>query len=252
MLRDRKDVDHQLRKRFIQTGEVVNREEWQAMRDDRPMTVTYEIADVDLEIPVPLAIDLWQDVCQPNLPWAEDHFKERVGGVPLNPGEQYKNWPWYEQGVEEHKGTGKFSHTYMERMWGDAAATLDGVVKLLRERPMTRQAYCTIWWPIDVMNSNLSRRVPCSLGYLFQFRPETQSFDMWYYMRSVDFYRYLWDDIYMAGRLLQWVRRKAHIEAPIGSVHLKIANLHVFAAEQSRLEEEFKTEERDRLNNAFR
>jgi hypothetical protein len=32
---------------------------------------------------------------QPNLPWADDHFLERVSGVPANPGEQYKNWPYW-------------------------------------------------------------------------------------------------------------------------------------------------------------
>jgi len=31
---------------------------------------------------------------QPNLPWADNHFLERVGGQPLNPGVEWANWPW--------------------------------------------------------------------------------------------------------------------------------------------------------------
>jgi hypothetical protein len=147
---------------------------------------------------------------QPNLPWADDHFAERVGGEPLNPGEQYKNWPWYQVGSKWDKGfraSGKFTHTYMERMWPQSPTPfwwcdLKSVVDLLYREPYTRQAWLPIWWPQDTGVTH-GGRVPCTLGYHFMYRQER--LNIAYVIRSCDVVRYLRDDIYMAARLLLWV-----------------------------------------------
>jgi hypothetical protein len=69
---------------------------WHAMDvRNQPRLITRELQNVIFEMYVPSTIENLQEEIQPNLPWAEDHFKERVSGEPLNPGEQYKNWPWY-------------------------------------------------------------------------------------------------------------------------------------------------------------
>ena len=93
--------------------------EWQSFTEgELPHYSTFEVEDISLQLTqVPTTKARLQEMIEPNLPWAEDHFQERVSGMPLNPGEEYKNWPWYEQGVEDHMIDGKFSHTYMERYW---------------------------------------------------------------------------------------------------------------------------------------
>lgn len=266
---------HQVRQDFLARGRTIDRQEWQAMRDDRPQTKTFECHNVIIQTQIPDFLTDWQDEVVPNLPWAEDHFQERVSGNPLNPGKEYKNWPWYEQGVEEHKPEGQFSHTYMERFWPryapiDSVAwedmepnfgiryaygDLDDVVDLLQKRPYTRQAYLPIWFPEDLSAATaLSQRVPCTLGYHFQAMPssnpeETSILDMFYPMRSCDYFRYLRDDTYLAGRLLQWVSEKVKMRP--GKLTMHIANLHIFNDEVERLKEETRQEKNERLYDAF-
>ena len=266
------DIIHDLRAELVE-GIVVDRKEWQGKTDDRPMTRVREIHDVHFKIPVYVGQIEWANQVKPNMPWAEDHFLERISGQPLNPGKQYKNWPWYQQGVEEHKVGGKFSHTYMERFWPVNAADreldesrstktinygihfvygdLNSLVELLEERPFTRQAYLPIWFPEDLTAANQGERVPCTLGYHFQAIPSTggNTLNITYNMRSCDFYRYLRDDVYMAGRLLQLVANETKMHP--GKLTVNIANLHIFADESERLESEHIVETQRRLSNAF-
>ena len=257
---------HNVRTEFLREGRRVDRGEWQGKRD-KPQNKVFEIHDVAFRVVVPESMIGWQAQCEPNLPWAEDHFQERIGGEPLNPGEQYKNWPWYEQGVEEHKESGQFSHTYMERFWPKFANSsepnlgirnvfggLTELLQILQSRPMTRQAYLPIWFPEDLEQSVQGERVPCTLGYHFiAYDPpregEPYLLRATYFMRSCDWFRYLRDDMYMAGRLLQWVAEKVGMQPTLLTMH--IANLHIFEPEVDRLRKEHEEFERKRLADAF-
>ncbi len=268
------DEIHRLKKEIL-NGVMLDRGEWQA-KTGTGFDRVLEAQNVTLQCEVTISTPSWQEVVQPNLPWAEDHFMERVGGEPLNPGEAYKNWPYFEAQGADHLGGGRFSHTYMERFWPKWARSgirgkggkygittgirygygdLDDLVLLLQERPMTRQAYLPIWFPEDLTASHEGARVPCTLGYHFQRRPQsTQSgvhaLDITYFMRSCDYFRYLRDDVYMAGRLLQWiVDRVEGVEE--GRLTMHIVNLHVFADERVKLEKEYKDETQRRLADAF-
>lgn len=250
--------------------EPVDRGEWQAKTEgDDPRFAVREILNVQFSFPMPATIEGLQSMVRPNLPWAEDHFRERVAGEPLNPGEQYKNWPWYKQGVEEHKPGGKFSHTYMERMWPKQAGyslserlkmpfyapepragirfmygDLMDVAGLLHERPMTRQAFVPIWFPEDTGAKN-SQRVPCTLGYHFQVDGKRR-LHCTYFARSIDFVRYLRDDAYMAARLAAWMHWNAELDGHdilLGTLTMCIANLHCFEGDVPRLRREFAQEE---------
>lgn len=261
---------HEARAEFLRAGRTVDRQEWQAKRDNRPQTRVFEVHDVSFRVVINHSVEWWQKECKPNLPWAEDHFQERISGEPLNPGEEYKNWPWYEQGVEEHKETGEFSHTYMERFWPKRAGRsgnqpsnvgirhfygdLQNLTTLLIQRPYTRQAYLPIWFPEDLSAACLQERVPCTLGYHFIAYPgatneDKPSLRVTYFMRSCDWFRYLRDDLYMAGRLLQHVARSTEMEPTLVTMH--IANLHVFNLEVPRLRREHEEAEKERLANAF-
>ena len=256
---------HSVRQDFLTVGITIDRGEWQALRDDRPQMQVFECHNMIIQTKVPQGIEDWQEAVKPNLPWAEDHFQERISGEPLNPGEQYKNWPWYEQGVEEHKPNGEFSHTYMERFWPyDATADhwgirfpygdLNTLIDLLRSRPYTRQAYLPIWFPEDLHAAMEPERVPCTLGYHFQARPNMDRvkkpvLDVFYPMRSCDYYRYLRDDAYMAGRLLQWVAESVGMLP--GKLTMHIVNLHIFANEFQRLKDEHEKAKIERMSGAY-
>lgn len=234
-------------------GEEVYVGEWQAIHSDErdPRMSMWEINHVAFSVPIPSEMLVLQKNVEPNLPWAEAHFQERVGGLPLNPGEQYKNWPWYAGNVEEHKEPGKFSHTYMERFWPKRAnreaampepgwgiryrlGDLNDVVSQMQHSPGTRQAYLPVWFPEDT-GAVQQQRVPCSLGYHFLARGG--KVDCTYFIRSCDFFRHLRDDIYLAARLTQWVVDKIGVEGLVpGNLIMHIVNLHCFAAERKRLD----------------
>ena len=243
------------RERFLDLhdqGQVVDTGHWQALRGV-PHTKTYELQNVVIEMPIMSTVGSWQSWIRPNLPWAEDHFQERVGGEPLNPGEQYKNWPWYRGGVETHKPQGLFSHTYMERFWPKQAGVLHHVgtnygirfrygdlgdlLSLLRRDPFTRQAYLPIWFPEDLTASIENQRVPCSIGYHFMLRDDRLYCT--YMIRSCDFIRYFQDDAYMAGRLVQWILQQlGWDEASPGLLTMVIPSLHIFEGDIPKLKRE--------------
>ena len=205
------------------------------------------------------------------LPWAEDHFLERVGGEPLNPAPSEAWWPFAarKDGTNvAHKSEGEaFSHTYPERMWPKFANggdydpdhhsrwepgkhilqgvrfgygdLRDVVMQLYRSRN-TRQAYLPIWFPEDT-GAVHGKRVPCTLGYHFIIRDNT--LDVSYFMRSTDLLRHFQDDVYLAVRLAQWVAEQVmdyHWSEghPDDETHIKMgklifhtANMHIFDAD---------------------
>lgn len=223
--------------------------EWQSQRGG-PESMTVELEDVSLRITIPPSIEALADAIRPNLPWAEEHFQERVSGVPYNPPPSAERWPFKRAGHAEHLKDNKFSHTYPERLWPNAIEGLSGdylrnsgirfgfgdlgdVVNLLVERPFTRQAYIPIWFPEDT-GAHHGERVPCTLGYHVMMRKGRLK--IVYYIRSCDYLRHFRDDVYMAGRLCQWLVRKINeqrSEALVepGDLIMHISSLHVFSAD---------------------
>lgn len=229
-----------------------------------------ELLGVSFDLMVRNNIEGWQEVIRPNLPWAEEHFLERVSGIPWNPPPSHIRWPFAQRDNTEHlSAEGGFSHTYPERFWPKQAGYVDApiyepvgdlregwvgitqepwhrgirfaygdlmdLVEILRRNPQTRQAYLPIWFPEDLKAARLGHRVPCSLGYHFMYRNGVLSCT--YYLRSCDFVRFFRDDIYMAGRLLQWVASKLHL--PVGRLTVHIANLHCFEGDIPKLKREY-------------
>lgn len=252
--------NHLIRDEFLNPNgraSAVNTGHWQSVKGT-PHSHTRELLHASVEARVHRTPGAWGAFMQPNLPWAEDHFKERVSGEPLNPGEQYKFWPWYKGGVENHKAPGKFSHTYMERFWPKRAGRADqlpnksgihfpygdlhDLLELLNREPHTRQAYLPIWFPEDIHAAAIDKqRVPCTLGYHFMLRED--QLHCFYPMRSVDFVRYLRDDMYMAGRLMQWIINELRADDPWdevipGKLTLFASSLHIFEGDVPKLTRE--------------
>lgn len=259
---------HEVGEALLQASQV-DVGQWQSMNvRDRPEMVSYELTHVRLEILIGTTYQPKLAICTgANMPWAEDHFQERVSGKPLNPPPSETWWPYAVQGNAAHKSGAKFSHTYPERFWpktaGDplevyditadeapikqnygiryAYGDLRDVVRLLVKEPFTRQAYLPVWFPEDT-GSVHGQRVPCTLGYHFIQRHGYM--DIEYHIRSCDFIRHWRDDVYMAGRLLQWVCEEVSAKAERTvfprSLVMNIGSFHIFEGDRPGLTQELK------------
>lgn len=244
----------------------VNVGEWQSQKVSHPSQQFLELPNAVLELPIPQFRAGLVNSVKPNLPWAEDHFQERISGKPLNPPPSSAYWPFTQSGHGGHVDTDKkFSHTYPERFWPKHAGhdagnckqpgygvprlygthpgiryaygDLQDVAELLKRSPYTRQAYLPVWFPEDTGNV-MEQRVPCTLGYHFQYRKD--QLDCTYLIRSCDFFRHFPDDVYMAGRLMQWMAMEMSDpldDEPVrvGTLTMHIMNLHTFVGERARL-----------------
>lgn len=244
----------------------VHTERWQGVdvKKDRSAE-TNELLNVSLSVPLQrlVSLDHWRQDIQPNLPWADKHFEERVSGTAMNPGTEWANWPWGKSASGFLEG-GQFNHNYMERYWPKYAGRipqptanadewsraaherdlwpnqgireqvygdLNDLVELLAHEPLTRQAYMPIFFPEDTGIGDGGRK-PCTLGYHFIQR--NNQLEVVYYMRSCDFAKHLRDDIYLTVRLLIWVldectkrNRFWRYVAP-GRLTMHITSLHIF------------------------
>jgi hypothetical protein len=250
-------------------SKLVHTDHWQGTKiSDKPEMATHELAHVSFGVPLRGVEDLdhWRMDIEPNLPWADDHFDERVCGVPINPGLQWAKWPYGHSAARFLDAEGKFNHNYMERYWPKHAGLFavpttdledwlavsrdvyaDGpvrthsgikyeygdladVLQLLAKDPPTRQAYLPVWFPEDTGGG--SKRAPCTIGYHFLMRDG--KLDVNYHIRSCDFVRHFRDDIYLTTRLLLWVisecRKLDDRWADIvpGKFFMQIGSLHLF------------------------
>ena len=249
------DMVGQMYQDFLSAARPVDVGQWQGLdiKGDASK-VTWEIREAVLQLGMPKSIEGAQHEFSPNLPWAEDHFQERVSGKPLNPPPSNAWWPFAQNGHAEHvDASGKFSHTYPERFWpkhaGDWEASrgqlsahhedceikgirfkygdLHDVVWRLIKNPMTRQAYLPVWFPEDTGAPD-GERVPCTIGYHFMIREGRLHVS--YTIRACDFMRHFKDDVYMAVRLAQWVRDQLPHEGTLtmGELTMHIGSFHIF------------------------
>jgi len=255
-------------------SKIVHTDKWQGSDiSARPEMATHEVAHVSFgvsmdEMMVPSTaiggtLGTLQDDIKPNLPWADDHFEERVCGFPINPGKEWQNWPYGKSAATFLDERGKFNHNYMERYWPKYAGhvteptgtaddygirltdldtdtphkgilyeygDLNDVVSLLSADPLTRQAYLPVWFPEDTGGG--SKRAPCTIGYHFLMRDGR--LDINYHIRSCDFVRHFRDDLYLTARLLLWVLdRLRSLDARWDDIRpgkflMQIGSLHIF------------------------
>lgn len=273
------DMVGQMYKDFLGSARPVDVGEWQGLniRGDRSK-VTWELREAVLVVQMPETIEQAQREISPNLPWAEDHFQERVNGLPLNPPPSNAWWPFAQNGHAGHTDeVGRFSHTYPERFWpkfANAGETrsngrqvfvphngirfeygdLDDVVRRLVKSPLTRQAYLPVWFPEDT-GAPEGERVPCSIGYHFMIREGRLHIS--YTIRACDFMRHFKDDVYMAIRLGQWVRGRldAFPGLEMGELTMHIGSFHIFNGDRPMVKHlaiEYVREQNLRLLEALR
>ena len=223
-------------------GKEVKPFKWQSVK---VKDSTYEVTHQYLTMDMPEHRSELLNQTKADMPWSEDHFQERVSGEPLNPGNQYKNWPYYRPNVDDKRfreGDKQFSHSYMERYWpprdkkgirynyGD----LNHLIERIDNDPLTRQAYFSVWYPED--QADIGERVPCSLGYHFMIREGKM--DLTYHIRSCDIRRHFKNDIYMTIRLAQWVAEKLKTPVELGNMYMWIGSLHCWFNEKEMLKKD--------------
>lgn len=248
------------REQLKKYGELTDPTSWQGIKKDYKM---FEVDNVYFRCCMPSTQIALEQQVKPDMPWAEDHFQERIGGVPLNPGVQYKNWPGYKDvdfNDKNFRKEGNFTHTYMERYWPKTAGhrvtmlkdnenqgiryeygDLEDVVELLLRQPYTRQAYLPVWFPEDTGVKH-GGRVPCTIGYHFMRKGD--DLNVHYMIRACDYIRHFRNDIYLTVRLVQWVLNQLKAEPPgevsrdwanvqPGIFTMDIVHFHVFAQEKN-------------------
>ena len=239
-------------------GYIVKTERWQGIPSPSDM---WETLNTSFQIFIPSNLEDLKREVKPNLPWADDHFEERVSGFPLNPPPSNEWWPFNNKKNEQFKKDEVFSHTYPERMWPkkapmDNMGSLNGMsmkglryeygdfsdlLNLLESEPFTRQAFLPIWFPEDT-GAVHKERVPCTIGYHFMRRGE--HLHVVYYIRSCDYLRHFRDDIYMACRKGIWIIEKlkemdyeSWKDVKPGYLAMHITSLHVFYPEKEILKQ---------------
>lgn len=231
------------------TGQICHIPHWQGVQAPADM---FEAHDLYFRVPLPRDIWYLQGAIKCNHVWAEEHFQERISGIPYNPPPSNERWPHRQKNNDEFKADDKFSHTYPERFWPKEAGggsrntgirydlgDLNDFINQLNKDPYTRQAYLPIFFPEDTGGID-GQRVPCTLGYHFMQR--SGYLHMTYIIRSCDYFRHFKDDIYMAIRLAQYVlaELKSKDTETWGNCHLGyfkmiVFNLHIFAPEEKLL-----------------
>ena len=249
------DAIEDVRDRLIH-GDVIDAARWQSI--NVPKSVKFQETtnvyfDVNLYPTHNGSLRNWIRDIQPNMPWAEDAFQERVSGIPWNPGKAWETWP-YAKSAANFKQE-RFSHSYAERYWPKNAGgftdqdwengtdyagsrlgirfnygDLHDVVKLMNNDPLTRQAYLPIFFPEDTGVVH-GERIPCTLGYHFLLRDGKLS--VTYYIRSCDFVRHFRDDLYMTLRLLMWMRESVNFPImSLGTFTFHCVSMHCFKTDK--------------------
>lgn len=253
---------------MIKFGKLNHRGTWQGTDvSKKPEMTAYELLHYPMRVPMRSEdVGYYRTAINPNIPWADDHFAERIGGQPLNPGIEWKNWPWGKNAEKFLMPNGQFDHNYMERYWPKWAGVTDGgiitiehpeelcaphkgirfdygdlsdVIEELAHEPTSRQAILPIFFPEDT-GYRPGRRKPCSISYHFMLN-NTGGLDIFYHLRSCDLIRHFRDDIYMTVRLLLHVLDQLRYLDPFwntikpGDYVMQIGNLHVFANDMINL-----------------
>lgn len=259
-----------LGRKLVTTGYHIETDTWQGVKN--PISF-FECLDSTVKMFIPDTDWEAKDLSKCNMPWAEEHFKERISGLPLNPGNTYHKWPFYGRDKEMRPGE-QFTHTYMERYWPKYAGKfsdtnmvyndergnilenyglnphmgirynvgdLNDVISLIEIDPFTRQAYLPVFFPEDT-GAVHGGRIPCSIGYHFIIR--FNRLHVVYQLRSCDYIRHLPDDIYLTVRLAQHIIEKLNNSQSFkekgltilpGILTLHITSLHIFSPEVERV-----------------
>lgn len=154
-------------------------------------------------------------------PWADAEFNERIDSCGnINPGSA---WKLRENIWTEYMHDGKMAYTYNERFYRNEQ--INKIINRLKEDHDSRQLWLSVWdCNEDPDKLGGISRVPCSLGYNFQFREG--KLNIHYVMRSCDFSTHFCNDVYLAIKLLEYVAKECNMA--VGNFTHTMFSLHVY------------------------
>jgi len=167
--------------------------------------------------------------------WIQHEILERVGPIPVNPGEAYKIRPhvWDQFLVD-----GKFDYTYSERIAGKG--TFHKIANEIRVNPDSRQLLMAIWDREDIKSIGGKKRIPCSIYYQFMVR-EGQ-LNIIYNQRSADVVTHFGNDVWLAHAMMRSMvvavnSFPEYKEVPLreGYLYHNIGSLHVYKRDLDKL-----------------
>jgi thymidylate synthase len=204
---------------------------------------------------------------EPNLPWADDHFEERVCGQPINPGVQWKKWPYGQHAAKFLDENGKFNHNYMERYWPKQAGAVLGPTETAEQyaeevnlfppnfnyamratSPDQHRGIKYEYGDLSDVVTLLANDPYTRQAYLPVWFPEDTGggdkrapctlgyhfimrdnmLDITYYIRSCDMRRHMRDDIYLTHRLAVWMHKECmKFDPRWRDVELGQFNMHI-------------------------
>lgn len=244
----------------LNQGYKIHPQNWQGLEvTHKPEAEMIENLNLCFQVPLPgQDLSALTKEISPDLDWANEHFEERVSGIPYNPPPSSSTWKYAQADNKDFKKNEIFDHTYPERFWPKDAnflaadqtrrmgiryayGDLEDVIKLLGRDPTTRQAFLPIFFPEDTGSVN-NIRVPCTLGYHFIMRGN--HLHVTYFIRSMDILRHARNDFYLTARLLYWVleQLRCNYDAwrPVrpGLFTLHCVSAHCFVGDQIALKKQ--------------
>lgn len=115
-----------LSNKMIHQSRVVDSGNWQGVETkNHPEMQTHELLHTFFKVPLNGVCDQehWATDTGASLPWANEHFAERVCGVGLNPDPSHVRWPWWDK--QDSSKTVSYPDVD-ERNWSYLAAFIDG------------------------------------------------------------------------------------------------------------------------------
>jgi thymidylate synthase len=234
---------------------------WEMGVEDRPKTYQNKVIEGDPDFITKELIA--ESYCLTQLPdpswlfvytqtrrWADEEFKERISGFPVNPGIAWElNKPMWEEFLVDNffkncptshpmSGIEKiFDYTYAERMSSKVAGHryngktyLEAIIELLKEDNDTRKAVLSIFdADKDLHKLDGWARIPCSMYYQFLIRSNGKGekvCNIIYNQRSSSFCGHFGDDVYLAWRLMEYVAKEVGVKP--GYLYHQIGSLHCY------------------------
>lgn len=119
---------NQIHEDFYNNSKPVHTERWQGWNiQGNPSYRTHELLNYNFKVDCSgyeRDLEAYATDIKPNLPWADDHFLERVGGHPINPGVEWANWPGA-VAANKHRGSA-MGPTLPPQDWAYLAGMIDG------------------------------------------------------------------------------------------------------------------------------
>lgn len=154
--------------------------------------------------------------------WSNLEIQERLNEHSLNPGIAWEKRKKLWENLMNSEG--RFDYTYSERI--NHGHQLKRIIEYMKKDINTRRAVINIHNNVlgDLEGVEQNKRIPCSVTYSFLHRDG--KLNLFYHMRSSDFYTHFINDMILAQDFMITVAEKLNVEGGILTVYIN--SLHAY------------------------